>query len=92
MLLSLPKCLHSVIRFQITPPTSGPSTAGEVSILTEPKMLALPISTFTSPPLPFTREEVNSEDGWEDGEDRSEVSEDDEGSWLEGRFQAYVLE
>ena len=86
-MLSLPKCLHSIIRFQITPPTSGPSTAGEVSILTDPKMLALPISTFTSPPLPFPRD---VDEGWED-EDldvASEISEDDEGSWLEGRFQA----
>jgi hypothetical protein len=85
VLLSLPKCLHSIIRFQITPPTSGPSTAGEVSILTEPKMLALPLSTFTSPPLPFPRD---GDEGWEDEDLGSEISEDDEGSWLEGRFQA----
>jgi len=84
-LLSLPKCLHSIIRFQITPPTSGPSTStsreGEVSIITEPKMLALPISTFPSPPLPFPRESVEEE--WDD-----ESEDEDEGSWLEGRFQA----
>ena len=58
-----------------------------MSILTEPKMLALPVSTFAAPPLPFPRD---GDEGWED-EDLdlgSEVSEDEEGSWLEGRFQA----
>jgi hypothetical protein len=53
--------------------------------LTEPKMLALPVSTFTSPPLPFPRD---GDEGWEDEDVGSEVSEDEEGSWLEGRFQA----
>ena len=55
-------------------------------------MLALPASTFTSPPLVFPRRnELGYEEGWEDGEDlRSEVSEDEDemGNWLEGRFQA----
>lgn len=98
VLLSLPKCLHSVIRFQVTPPSVGTSTDGEVSIMTEPKMLALPPSTFTAPPTPYPRASdtvVGFEDGWEDGEDLRDgqmsegASEDDDGgSWLEGRFQA----
>jgi hypothetical protein len=76
----------------------------EVSIMTEPKMLALPASTFSSSPLPFPRSrgrgEVGGyEEGWEDGEDlrgememgsESEGEEEDDGTWLEGRFQAYV--
>jgi hypothetical protein len=76
----------------------------EVSIMTEPKMLALPASTFSSSPLPVPRSrgrgEVGGyEEGWEDGEDlrgememgsESEGEEEDDGTWLEGRFQAYV--
>jgi len=74
----------------------------EVSIMTEPKMLALPASTFSSSPLAFPRargEGGGYEEGWEDGEDlrgememgsESEGEEEDDGTWLEGRFQAYV--
>lgn len=43
-----------------------------MSIMTEPKMLALPPSTFSSPALPYPRNGsgmVGYEDGWEDGED-----------------------
>lgn len=104
-MLSLPKCLHSIIRFQITPPTVGPSSissSGEVSIMTEPKMLALPASTFGSPAIPYPRTRdgqvgIGYEDGWEDGEDmrdgqasEGESEDDDPASWLEGRFQALV--
>jgi hypothetical protein len=46
-------------------------------------MLALPISTFGSSPLPFPREEDSSIGEWED-----EDEDEDDGSWLEGRFQA----
>lgn len=53
-------------------------------------MLALPLSTFTNPPIPFPRDKC-TEEGWEDDDVRSEFSEEDDGSWLEGRFQAYVL-
>ena len=97
-MLSLPKCLHSVIRFQINPPNAGPSTGGEVSIMTEPKMLALPPSTVGAPAIPYPRKsdgQVGYEDGWEDGEDlrdgqasEGESEDDDPASWLEGRFQA----
>ena len=45
--MSLPKCLDNVIRFQILSPyASSSASLGEVSILTEPKMLPLPLSTF----------------------------------------------
>lgn len=66
--------------------------------MTEPKMLALPPSTFSSPALPYPRKvngQIGYEDGWEDGEDLrdgqisdGESEDDDPGSWLEGRFQA----
>ena len=68
--------------------------------MTEPKMLALPASTFSSPAIPYPRSrdgQVGYEDGWEDGEDlrdgqasEGESEDDDPASWLEGRFQAYV--
>lgn len=93
--MPLPKCVHSVIRLQVLPPRDSSSTMGEVSILTEPKMLALPGSTFTSPPISFSSSRISGqgvrEADWEDGEDpRAEESDDeleDEGDWLEGRFQ-----
>ena len=66
--------------------------------MTEPKMLALPASTFSSPAIPYSRSrdgQVGYEDGWEDGEDlrdgqasEGESEDDDPASWLEGRFQA----
>ena len=62
--LALPKCLDNVIRFQICSPSPSASL-GEVSILTEPRMLPLP---------PIS--EVDDDD-----------ETDEEGSWLEGRFQ-----
>ncbi|WVF67645.1 hypothetical protein IAT40_002404 [Kwoniella sp. CBS 6097] len=81
VLLPLPKCLDNVIRFQITSPTNA---TGEVSILTEPKMLPLPSSAFSRPspspqkPPTSTANTYNAkgknrailgEEGWEDGED-----------------------
>lgn len=110
VMLSLPKCLHSIIRFQITPPPAGPGSmpggsGGEVRIMTEPKMLALPPSTFSSPAIPYPRQRtgaVGYEDGWVDGEDlgdlrdgqgsgsEGEGEDEDPASWLEGRFQALV--
>lgn len=69
--------------------------------MTELKMLALPPSTFSSPAIPYPRSsdgQIGYEDGWEDGEDlrdgqisEGESDDDDSGSWLEGRFQAWVL-
>lgn len=71
--------------------------------MTEPKMLALAPSTFSSGPIPFPRtrggEAVGYEEGWEDGEDmrggydsesdgEGEGEDEDDGTWLEGRFQA----
>ncbi|KAK4685147.1 hypothetical protein P7C73_g5016, partial [Tremellales sp. Uapishka_1] len=76
VVLPLPKCLDNVIRFQILPPSASSSTMGEVSILTEPKMLPLPPSAFASPQkakasVKRVRQSVvvGREEGWEDGED-----------------------
>ncbi|WVQ95220.1 hypothetical protein IAU59_002315 [Kwoniella sp. CBS 9459] len=101
VLLPLPKCLDNVIRFQIASP--GNST-GEVSILTEPKMLPLPSSAFSRPsPQPRSaaspshaqnakgkNRAILGEEGWEDGEDLGpeDLQSDEESSWLEGRFQS----
>ncbi|OCF38740.1 hypothetical protein I317_07469 [Kwoniella heveanensis CBS 569] len=79
VLLPLPKCLDNVIRFQIISPSNS---TGEVSILTDPKMLPLPSSAF-SRPLPQKEtpsaspahnakgkdRAIIGEEGWEDGED-----------------------
>jgi hypothetical protein len=83
VLFPLPKCLDNVIRFQIHSPRASSSTSsGEVNILTEPKMLALPPSTFLPPVVPKRRRTsrgaykavksslaMGREEGWEDGED-----------------------
>lgn len=69
----------------------------EVSIATEPKIIPLPHSVFRTAlgkgtPPSSTRKHP-FEEGWEDGEVHGIASEDedeDEGSWLEGRFQRYV--
>ncbi|ORY32163.1 hypothetical protein BCR39DRAFT_524423 [Naematelia encephala] len=95
--IPLPKCLDNVIRFQIV----APESQGEVSILTEPKLLPLPASAFSIPAWPAgivdSQRVVGKEDGWEDGEDlvpgEFEVEDEqdssaDEASWLEGRFQS----
>ena len=104
--MGLPKCLDNVIRFQILSPPAGPSTgpSGEVSILTEPRILPVPASSFAGPSSPRRLSSrkpraVGAEEGWEDGEDLGPDGEDsedeeggtedseEEGSWLEGRFQ-----
>ena len=81
VLLPLAKCLDNVIRFQILSPRDSSSTAtGEVSILTEPKMLPLPSTAFLQQhdqgcSSHSTRRRksqagfVGAEEGWEDGED-----------------------
>lgn len=66
-----------------------------MSIATEPKVLPLPSSHFAGnrrdpgPSSPSRR--LRLEDDWEDGEvpgaEGSSSDEDDDGSWLEGRFQ-----
>ena len=43
--LSLPKCLDNILRLQITA-ADEETDLGEVSIVTEPKILPLPPSTF----------------------------------------------
>ncbi|ODN98213.1 hypothetical protein I350_07859 [Cryptococcus amylolentus CBS 6273] len=72
VLLPLPKCLDNVIRFRILSPDGGQKDVSEVSILTDPKLLALPEGTF----------------GEEGDETFDTVDEDEGSSWLEGRFQS----
>lgn len=107
--MGLPKCLDNVIRLQILSPLAGPSTgpSGEVSILTEPRILPVPASSFAGPSKPRSLSSsqpraVGAEEGWEDGEDLGPDGKDsedeeggtedseEEGSWLEGRFQRLV--
>lgn len=89
--LPVPKCLDNVVRFHIVPEDEANS---DVSIATEPKVLPLPPSHFSQPrrdPAPSTpSRRPRIEDGWADGEvpGADETSdEEEEGSWLEGRFQ-----
>ncbi|WVQ77630.1 hypothetical protein IAR50_007318 [Cryptococcus sp. DSM 104548] len=75
VLLPLPRCLDNVIRFRILSPGVGEKDASEVSILTDPKLLALPDGTFG--------EEGDDNFGTVTGQNEDEGS-----SWLEGRFQS----
>lgn len=80
-ILSIPKCLDNVIRFQIaSSPSAMIPDPGEVSITTEPKMLPLPASSFLPlssknlqasnvRPKPERVESIGVEEDWEDGED-----------------------
>lgn len=98
--LPIPKCLDNVLRLRIQPPHAGSSSAaGEVDIVTEPKILPLPHGTFVTrgKTLHARAGAYKLEDGWEDGEttgpeDFTTDSESgDEGvGWLEGRFQGCV--
>ena len=85
VLLGLPKCLDNVIRFQILSPPAGPSSesTGEVSILTEPRILPVPATSFAGPSrskhIPIKRHRtVGADEGWEDGEDLGPDEEDSE--------------
>ncbi|KAL7424066.1 hypothetical protein Q5752_001651 [Cryptotrichosporon argae] len=92
IVVPLPKCLDNVIRLKILPPS--PSSTAEVSVKTEPKLLALPATAFASS-LPRAGR-IGGEEDWEDGEDPAVIAEeqemddedDGEGSWLEGKFQS----
>ncbi|WVW85305.1 hypothetical protein I302_107343 [Kwoniella bestiolae CBS 10118] len=85
VLLPIPKCLDNTIRFQIlspaTPSSSTSSINQEVNILTDPKMLPLPVNAFPSPISKPRSRTLNrrtkgkgkikatvGEEGWEDGE------------------------
>ncbi|ORX38208.1 hypothetical protein BD324DRAFT_619978 [Kockovaella imperatae] len=88
--LPLPKCLDNVLRLQIAS-AERDKPMGEVSILTEPKILPVPASTFDSPSkaqkgIPGTPK--GKLEQWNDSKDTTDESDEDDACWLEGRFQS----